>query len=135
MADDHIKRVRMLSTLSLLLGVWLIISSTTLSSAAGASRSGLIVGLLVVAGATIRLAARRTSAVSWVMAGLGAWLVMSAWVVGGVTGDFRTWNFIIVGVALAAIETFSLTSSGLRRPWSPRAKPPSAPVSSDGRAE
>jgi hypothetical protein len=118
MVDEHLKRVRTLATVSLLLGIWLIISSTALHAAAGVSRNGLIVGVLVVAGASVRLAARHSSAVSWVLAALGAWLVMSPWVVGGVTGDFRTWNFVIVGVALAGIETFSLTSSSLRRPWS-----------------
>jgi hypothetical protein len=67
-----------------------------------------------------RLKRVRTLATLSLLAALGAWLVMSPWVVGGVTGDFRTWNFVIVGVTLAGIETFSLTSSSLRRPWSLR---------------
>jgi hypothetical protein len=42
---------------------------------------------------------------------------MSPWVLGQTSEDFRTWNYVLVGVIVAAMEAYSLTSSSTQPNW------------------
>jgi hypothetical protein len=116
----HNFRVRAFSTASALLGVWLIISPRLLHTPSPSlATSVTVVGALVLASAAVRFFAGHTVALSWLVLVLGAWTVASPWTFGIVTGDARTWNYIICGILLAGVETYSITSSSFRRAWRP----------------
>lgn len=108
------------SALIMLLGLWLIISPWVLGPPGPrVATSGIVCGALIVVCSAIRFAYRHTSAMSWINALLGAWIIGSAWVFGENGPDVHTWNYVIVGVIVAGLETLSLTSSAMR----PRASP------------
>lgn len=75
--------------------------------------TGVICGVLILICSVIRLVYRHTSAMSWVNALLGAWLLGAAWVFSENGPDAHTWNYTIAGIIIAALETLSLTSSAL----------------------
>jgi hypothetical protein len=115
----HNWRVRAFSAISGLLGIWLILSPRLLQVPSHAmGDSAIIVGALVVLCALIRFSLRHSSPLSWVLTVLGAWTIASPWILGFVTGDARTWSYVIVGILLAGMETYSLTSSATNRSWS-----------------
>ena len=70
--------------------------------------------MLILICSAIRFAYPRTAAMSWINALVGAWIIAAAWVFGENGGDIHTWNYTIVGVAIAGLETVSLTSSAMR---------------------
>jgi hypothetical protein len=98
-----------------LLGLWLVISPWTLGSPGpGIATSGIICGALILVCSVIRFTYRHTSAMSWINALLGAWVIGAAWIFGENGGNLHTWNYTIVGVVIACLETISLTASALR---------------------
>jgi len=80
----------------------------------------MLVGALILVLAAVRLLYKHTAAMSWGIVLLGAWTIMSPWVLGQTTGDFRTWNYILVGVIVAGLEAYSLTSSTTQENWRQR---------------
>ena len=114
MLEDNRKAVKSLAVISAMLGVWLLVSSLAFSVTDILAINGAVAGALIAALATIRAAGRDTSLVSWVDATLGGWVVLSPWVLGGLSRDFRTWNYFIVGVLVTGVAVLSLTSSGVR---------------------
>ncbi|MDB6092421.1 MAG: repeat protein [Gammaproteobacteria bacterium] len=112
--------VRVTGAVNVLLGLWLVVSPWVIGSPASAiSRSAMGVGVLIALSAAIRLSARKTSILSYLNILFAGWAIVSPWVFGTVTGDARTWNYVIVGMAVVALEGLSLTASALWRPWSP----------------
>jgi hypothetical protein len=117
----HDRRVRIFSGITALLGVWLLTSPWIVGAPnQRVVTSAMGVGVLVVLFALGRLAWKRTAAFSWATLLLGAWTLMSPWVLARPTGDFRTWNYVIVGMLLAAMQAYSLTSSATQPNWRQR---------------
>jgi hypothetical protein len=120
-SSTHDQRVRVFEGASALLGLWLIVSPFVLGSPGpSVARSGMLVGALILVLAAVRLLYKHTAAMSWGIVLLGAWTIMSPWVLGQTTGDFRTWNYILVGVIVAGLEAYSLTSSTTQENWRQR---------------
>src|SRR4051812_49250890 len=114
----HERRVRVLDGISALLGLWLIISPWIVGAPGQkVATSGIAVGAVILVLAAIRVLYKHTAAMGWVISLLGAWTIMSPWVLGQTSGDFRSWNYILVGVIVAALEVYSLTSSATQPNW------------------
>ena len=98
-----------------LLGLWLIIAPWILGAPGPrVATSGIICGGLILVCSAIRFSYRRTSAMSWINALLGAWTIGAASVFGENSGTVQTWNYTIVGIVIAGLETLSLSSSAMR---------------------
>jgi hypothetical protein len=107
--------VRASSIAVALLGLWLIIAPWILGAPGPrVATSGIICGGLILVCSTIRFSYRRTSAMSWINALLGAWTIGAASVFGENSGTVQTWNYTIVGIVIAGLETLSLSSSAMR---------------------
>ena len=98
-----------------LLAAWLIVTPWMIGApGARVATNGIICGALILTCSWIRFAYRHTSALSWINALVGAWVIGAAWVFGENSADVRTWNYSIVGVVVALLEAISLTSSAMR---------------------
>jgi hypothetical protein len=114
----HESRVRALSATNAVLGVWLIISPWVVGAPGqSVATSGIVAGVLTFIFAIVRFARKHTAVMSWANVLVGAWTVMSPWIFGEASGDFRTWNYVIVGVLIVLIEAYSLTSSSTQPNW------------------
>lgn len=117
----HDHRIRLFDGINALLGLWLIASPYIIGAPGPTvARSGMVVGIAILVLAIVRVVYRHTMVVGLVMALLGAWTIMSPWVLGEASEDARTWNYILVGIIVAAIETYSLTSSSTQPNWRQR---------------
>src|SRR4051794_34414005 len=109
-AATHNFRVRATSVVSALVGIWLIVSPNFLTLPnATLARSAAVCGMIVLVCAAIRFIARFTAAASWAMLAIAAWTITSPWVFDAATGDRRTWNLVLSGMILAAMQAYSLT--------------------------
>jgi hypothetical protein len=101
------------SVLNILAGIWLIISPGVLGFAglAAPTWNAVILGIAVLVLAAIRLGTRGTQALSWINCILGAWLVISPFVLQ--FADFRTplGNTIILGVLVFLFGLWAALSS------------------------
>jgi hypothetical protein len=114
----HDRRIRVFEGVSALLGLWLIVAPFAIGAPGeSVARSGMIVGVLILILAAIRFTYKHTAAMSWGMVVLGAWTIMSPWVLRQTSGDFRTWNYVLVGLIVVAMEAYSLTSSTTQPNW------------------
>jgi SPW repeat len=116
--STHDARVRVLSGINALLGLWLIVTPWIIGAPhENAAINGMTVGALTSIFALVRFGRKHTSILSWINLLLGAWLAMAPWVLGEPSGDARTWNYVIVGMLIAAMETYSLTSTTTQPNW------------------
>jgi hypothetical protein len=117
----HERRVRLLSGISALLGLWLI-ASPWIVGAPGPSvaNSGMAVGALILIASLVRFVLKRTVVLSWGMMLLGGWTMMSPWVLGQELGNFRTFNYVVVGLLVVVMGAYSLTSSATQPNWRQR---------------
>jgi SPW repeat len=114
----HERRVRIFEIISAVLGLWLMVAPTVIGAPGQrVARVGLAVGALIVILAVIRYLFKHTVVISFAIALLGAWTIMSPWVLEQTSADYRTWNYILVGILVAAVETYSLTSSTTQPNW------------------
>lgn len=114
----HESRVRILSVVNALLGVWLVVTPWVIGAPArSVATSGIVAGILIFAFAALRFARKHTAVMSWANVLLGAWTAMAPWVLAEPTGDIRTSNYIVVGMIVALIEAYSLTSSATQPNW------------------
>jgi len=114
----HERRVRVFDGVNALLGIWLIVSPFIVGAPAqSVATSGQIVGALTLVLAIVRVAYRRTTAASWALVVLGAWTIMSPWVLAQPSPDIRTWTYVIAGILIAGLEAYSLTSSSTQPNW------------------
>jgi hypothetical protein len=114
----HDRRVRAFDGVSALLGLWLIVSPYVLGAPGASVRmSGTLVGALILVLAIIRVLYKRTTVIGLALVLLAAWTIMSPWVLGETSGDLRTWNYIVVGMIVAVMEAFSLSSSAGQPNW------------------
>jgi hypothetical protein len=107
--------VSLSSAVIALLALWLVACPYLIGTPGPrVAHTGIICGILILICSGIRFVYRHTSAMSWINALLGAWIIGAAWVFGESGGDVHTWNYTIVGAVIAGLETLSLTSSAMR---------------------
>ena len=104
-------------SVNFLLGLWLILSPWALgySATEAALWNAIVLGLVIGALAIAALVEFRPWE-EWLDMALGAWLVISPWLLGfgttvtGVAGGAfaATWNFVVVGVLTIALAAWAL---------------------------
>lgn len=99
-------------TASLVLGLWLLISPWLLGYAVAPAIAwnAYVVGVIVVVAAGAALITFQKWE-EWLKAALGAWLVLSPWVL--TYGAFKTamWNHVVVGALVLILAIWSATTT------------------------
>ena len=116
----HNQRVQVFSLINLLIGVWLIIVPFAFAEQSRPlATSAVAAGGVGIVSQVIRYVMRHTVALSWLVVIAGAWLIAAPWVFNAHSPGARTWNYVISGIVLAGIATYSITRSAFRHPWGP----------------
>ena len=94
---------------SFLLGVWLIVSPWILQfrEVEMAVWNAWILGVIVAVAAVAALA-RYHEWEEWVSLALGAWLVVSPWVLGFTATTAALWSHVIVGLLVAGMAVWTI---------------------------
>lgn len=91
---------------SLVLGFWLLVSASVFPyGETAATQNAALVGILLIAIGFVELSAFRVWE-EWINVVLGAWLVVSPWVLG--TSSMATLNFVIVGLVVLALALYEI---------------------------
>jgi hypothetical protein len=95
---------------SWILGIWLLLSPWALrfSLDASATRDVVTVGFLVVFTEVVELSVFRDWE-EWINVALGAWLLVSPWVLGFVS-PVATANAVVVGLLVLALALYEISS-------------------------
>jgi hypothetical protein len=95
---------------SWIIGFWLVLSPWVLhfDLSATATRNAVIVGFLIVLCEVVELSIFRDWE-EWINVGLGAWLVVSPWIL-GLSDRTATANFVVVGLVLIALAIYEIWS-------------------------
>ena len=90
------------------LGIWLVLSPWVLlfEKETPATRNAVIVGGLIILAEVVTLSYFRVWE-EWINVALGAWLVVSPWVL-GITSPAPKLNFHIVGLLVAALALYEV---------------------------
>jgi len=90
------------------LGIWLMLSPWVLlfEYDTVATRNAVTVGLLVVAAEAVTLSWFRVSE-EWINVALGAWLVLSPWVL-GVASTAAKVNFVVTGLLIGGLALYEV---------------------------
>ena len=93
---------------NLVLGVWLCASPWVVqfSNVTTATQNAFVVGVLLILTEIVTLSAFRVWE-EWVTVVLGAWLVISPWVL-GIAALVPTANFVIVGLIVLALALYEI---------------------------
>jgi hypothetical protein len=111
-AETHDNRVRVLSSVNVLLGLWLIVFPWIVGAPGpNVATSGIAAGVLTLLFAVLRFARKHSTGMSWANVLIGAWTMMTPWAFGENSADIRTFNYVVVGLLIVAMEAYSLTSS------------------------
>jgi SPW repeat len=88
------------------LGIWLTLSPWALRYWLDpvATRNAVIVGFLIIFAEVVTLSFFRPWE-EWVSVALGAWLIVSPWIL-GITHQVATTNFVIVGALVAGLALY-----------------------------
>lgn len=101
-------------SVSFALGLWLFFSPFLLSYTGGAgsaaSWNAYILGVAIVAFSAAALA-RPAQWEEWINLALGAWLVISPWVLAFAGDDAATWNQVVVGLIVGGDAIWAMTRS------------------------
>ena len=94
--------------LNLLLGIWVCVSPWALNFTdnASATRTAVVVGFLIIASQVFTVRALRLYE-QWINVLLGAWLVMSAWLM-DVGVPVAKVNFIVTGLAVVGLAVYEI---------------------------
>ena len=89
------------------LGIWLVLSPWTLGFEfeSAATGNAVIVGALVIFAEVVTLSVFRVWE-EWINVALGAWLMISPWVLG--VGGVAQANFVIAGLIIAALAVYQV---------------------------
>jgi hypothetical protein len=94
--------------INLVLGIWLIVSPFALGYAGPTTPAwnAYVIGVIV---AVLSAAAlwQFQKWEEWVSAVLGAWLLVSPWILGFSVGDVATWNQVGVGIVVGILAFWS----------------------------
>jgi len=106
-----------ISWYSLILGVWLLVSPAVLFMGGGiATSNAVLCGLAVIAVSAWSLTTRATNVVpAWLNLVLGAWMAVSAWVLGFADFPAALWNAVIVGLLLMVSAIGRMTPNRVMR--------------------
>jgi hypothetical protein len=100
------------------LGIWLILSPWVLHfwPDSTATRNAVVVGAIVIFAEVVTLSVFRVWE-EWINVALGAWLVVSPWVLG--FGGVAQTNAVIVGLIIAALALYEVreVASASERPF------------------
>ena len=90
------------------LGIWLILSPWVLlfEPDTVATRNAVTVGFLIVAAEALTLSAFRLWE-EWINVALGAWLIISPWILGIASAPAKA-NFVIVGLLVVALALYEV---------------------------
>lgn len=93
---------------SWMLGLWLLLSPWALffDQETIALENAVAVGALVIIAEIIELSIFRGWE-EWINIALGAWLVLSPWVL-GIASAAASWNFVVVGALVVALALYEL---------------------------
>ncbi len=93
---------------NVVLGIWLIAAPAVLGyvSSSAAATNAWVVGVIIAVAAIAALVAFQKWE-EWVNMALGAWLIVSPWVLGFADLGVALWNQIIVGVLVAGLALWS----------------------------
>ncbi len=107
------EQVRVASGINVLLSLWLIVSPFVLSFAGAVGMwDAVIVGVIVLVLAWLRSNnPAMTSALSWIVALLGLWLIVSPFIFGMAGVMALLWDYIIVGVGYIIFGVWSALAS------------------------
>jgi hypothetical protein len=96
-------------------GIWLCISPWALEFdlAPVPTRNAVIVGFLIILAEVVTLSVFRPWE-EWINVALGAWLVVSPWVL-GITAPAATADFVIVGALVVALALYEMRNLGRER--------------------
>jgi hypothetical protein len=108
---------RTLNSINIIAGIYLIVAPFILGygSLTRAVTNDVVVGILVVILGAISLVAMRSSAPRWLNAVLGAWLILSAFILGYSGTSQALWNDIIVGVVVLVLSIWSASTMASRQ--------------------
>jgi hypothetical protein len=107
------------SGLTLIAGIWLIVSPFILGYAdvQHALGNDMIVGGVVAILAALRLGAKAETAwAGWMDVLLGVWLIVAPFVLGYTARPNALWNNVILGAVIAALAVWSAASTPRRNP-------------------
>ncbi len=111
-------QVRVASALTMLAALWLVAAPFVLGYASlpGPTVTDVMIGLIVLVLAGIRLAGPfQLVGLSWLIAGLGLWLVLAPFVFGYSLASAPTSNDVGMGVVIAALGAWSALATA----WAP----------------
>jgi hypothetical protein len=107
--------------INLVLGIWLIVSPLALEYAAQATPAwnAYVVGVII---AVLSAAAlwQFQKWEEWLSAVVGAWLIVSPWILGFGVGHAATWNQVIVGIVVGVLAFWSSVTEHNLRELSPK---------------
>ena len=91
-------------------GIWLCISPWALQFDLESvpTRNAVIVGCLIILAEVVTLSVFRRWE-EWINVALGAWLVISPWVL-GIVSRAATTNFVVIGVLVIALAAYEMRS-------------------------
>ena len=94
--------------LSWLLGIWLLLSPWTFAFDAEttAMRNAVVLGALIIIAEAFELSVFRDWE-EWINVALGAWLLVSSWVL-GIISLAAKWNFFVVGALVLGLAAYEL---------------------------
>ncbi len=109
--------VKVLSWITVVLGVWLIIAPFILTfPSAVAMWNSIIVGVIVLILSWIRAANPASSpGLSWINAILGLWLIVAPFVLNMATTTMSArWNDIVLGIAVIVFSVWAALATRMR---------------------
>lgn len=115
------KDVKGLSWINFLLGIWLIVSPFALlyRGISEALWDNVIVGVCVAVLAVWRAVARETedlAGVSWIMALLGLWTLVSPFLLGYSRMREAMWNDVVVGIVIGVLAIYRASTTAFMQP-------------------
>lgn len=118
-ASSDVSQVKVASGLSLLAGLWIIISAWVFGDiyTSGNAWNSIVIGAVIAVSSAIRFFSPRSAVgLSWINALLGIWMIISPWVYGyASTNEARTWNSVIFGMIVLILGVWSATATRERR--------------------
>lgn len=102
-------QIRSLSVVTVLAGIWLIISPFILGyNSAGNATQQIIFGAIVTVLGFVRMAAPNVAWPSWINFIIGLWIIVAPWTMAATTAS--RWNEVITGIIVAI---FAYSSSAV----------------------